>query len=473
MSAAATIRSARVGAGRRLPVPVLLALCAGCVGAPSAEVGRPDRGARPAEYGAAAAGTAAQADRFAPLAPGRALTLDECLRLARTGRRSLRAAERRVLIARDRIEEARSYGQPQHVAEGKIGERSNDPGARLGGDPVITGEREVWTAQVAMLVPIYNFGGAAGRLDGARAEAEIAAADAERAGQDLELAVRSAYFRVLEARSIRSVVEDSLRVVGRQVEVARDFAAQGLVAQSDVLTAEVQLATRRQEQSQAQGNLALAVATLNRVLGLPVERPTEVVEVTDAPGWTGSCEEAVRRAAEHRPDLQALAQRIDVEAAGYRVARAALFPGLYAFGAYDHSSDDFLLHQNWLTGGFGVQWSLFDGGATWAKIRRQRTQIAEAEDLRAEGLAEAALAIRSAWLSLQEAAERAPVAAKSIELAAENLRVANDQYAQGLISSADLLTEEDRLSRARAAACRATYDQQEAYARLLHAVGGR
>jgi outer membrane protein TolC len=63
------------------------------------------------------------------------------------------------------------------------------------------------------------------------------------------------------------------------------------------------------------------------------------------------------------------------------------------------------------------------------------------------------------------------VARQAIGLAEENLRVARDQYGAGLVTTADLLVEEERLSSARPAYFRALYDYHDAVARLAHAVG--
>lgn len=53
----------------------------------------------------------------------------------------------------------------------------------------------------------------------------------------------------------------------------------------------------------------------------------------------------------------------------------------------------------------------------------------------------------------------------------ENLRIVRDQYGEGLLTSADILIEEDRLARSRSNYFRSLYDYHESYARLINAVG--
>ncbi len=82
------------------------------------------------------------------------------------------------------------------------------------------------------------------------------------------------------------------------------------------------------------------------------------------------------------------------------------------------------------------------------------------------------LQVKQAFLGVREAAERIPVARKSIEEAEENLRMVRDQYAQGLRTSAEVLIEEDRLARARSSYYGSLYDYHDAFARLTNAIGG-
>ena len=56
----------------------------------------------------------------------------------------------------------------------------------------------------------------------------------------------------------------------------RDRFETGLVVQSDLLAAEVQLAEFRQQEVQAAGDLVTAYAFLNTALGLPVQTPQKV-----------------------------------------------------------------------------------------------------------------------------------------------------------------------------------------------------
>ena len=150
---------------------------------------------------------------------------------------------------------------------------------------------------------------------------------------------------------------------------------------------------------------------------------------------------------------------------------AGLRPRIYAFADYNASSDDFLLNQQWLSGGVALQFPLYDGGAVHARLRRQSKEMAEIADLRDDRVDDIVLDVKRAFLRAREARLRLPVARKSIELATENLRMTKDQYAQGLVTTTDVLTEEERLARVKSNYFQARYANHEAYAQLQHATG--
>lgn len=401
------------------------------------------------------------------------LTLEQCLQIARENSRRLSIATRRVLIADDRVDEVIAGILPRLEAEGRFTARNNDAGVQRPGQPGISfQEREVATGTLSAIVPLYSFGRAENAYDAAKLGVRVAELDARRLEQDLELAVRDAYFRLLEAEKIATVVEDSIQALEQQLVIARDFFAQQLVSKSDVLSVEVQLAERQQERILAGNNVELARVALNRVLGMDVDRRTEVQDVLETSTWRGELRDILRLAIEHRPDLEAARQRIAVAQAQYRATRAEFFPVIFAFGSYNYTSDEFQLNDDWVSGGAAIRVPIFDGGVTWTRLQQRRREIDEAVDLRDEQIDDVLLDVRQAFLDQRAAAERIPVARKATELAEENLRIVRDQYAQGLLTSVDVLLEEERLSRARSSYYRALYAYHLAQARLGNALGG-
>ena len=67
------------------------------------------------------------------------------------------------------------------------------------------------------------------------------------------------------------------------MKTAQSFFRNGVVDKNDVLRAEVQLAEVRQRLIIAENAVELATSVFNSVLGINVNHPTEVIDVTEAP----------------------------------------------------------------------------------------------------------------------------------------------------------------------------------------------
>lgn len=412
--------------------------------------------------------------------PAANVTLEECVRLALSRNGGIRIADRRVLIAQDRVREAWSIDLPKLTAQGRfdIQEKKRVPAYMVPAQTATGGrtripfiDRDVASVSTTLLVPIYNFGAGYHQREAARIGVDVAGLTAERARQDLVMNVKQAYFRVLEAQKIRGVVLESIQTVTRQLEIARDFFGQGLVAKSDVLVVEVQLAERQLQLNQAENNIQLAMATLNRLIGEPVTRELRLQDVFEVPPWKGNFDVVFFTAIQLRPDLEALRRQIAIVEQQYRATRANLAPQFSGFITYNYTDTKNVQDRDSAVGGFVADWSVFDGGLTLAQMARLSKEINEAIDAQSETEKDIILDVKQAYLNLNYAAAQIPVAKKSIELAEENLRITRDQYSQGLLTSEDVLLQEERLAQARSNYYQALYGYHQAFAVLANTIG--
>jgi len=430
------------------------------------------------------------------------MTLEECIQLAVAHHGSLRIADRRILIAQDRVLEAWAVDLPKLTAQGRFDIREKETVASSAGSTAaaaagtiqarsgstVTGsnlsssstssssrrtsvDRDITSGSITAIVPIYNFGLGYHQRQAARYGVEVAEFTAARTEQDLILSVSQAYYRILEAQKIKWVVEESIKTVERQLAVARDFLSQGLVAKNDVLVVEVQLAQRHQELIQAENNIQLAIATLNRLMDQSVTRDTKVVDVLEVQPWKGSFDTVFRLAINNRPDLAALRRLVRIAEENYRTSRAGLAPQISIYGTWSFADVDKVKDKDSGVGGIIADWSVFDGGFTYAQMAERAKLINEAIDQQSEQEKDIILDVKRAYLNLNEAVEQIPVARKNVELAVENMRITRVQYDQGLMTSADVLLEEQRLSQARSSYYQALYKYHESYAVMVNAIG--
>jgi len=450
-----------------LIVAALVAESAALAQAPPARAADPARTAQPSSNAAAAEPE---------------MSLADAIRAALENNRNVGIARRRIGIAEDRLSEAKSGDWPRLTFDGSTVQR-NEPAASVlppafaatfglpPGSGLSQGDLYTASTRTALVLPLTDFGRTSNLKESARVGVDVARYNSERTEQDITLQVSQGFYRVLQAQKIRQVVLESIATVQQQLRDAEAFLAQGLVASSDVLSAQVRLAERQQDLIQAEANLQVATATLNRVMGADLNRKPRLKDVAGTPPWSGNYDVLLQSAHQNRSDLKAARLQMLSSEADLRIARADNYPRLNAYAEYDTNSTSILLHKEWAAAGLTMSMTLFSGGAQSAVVQRRQKELLEAQDLFLERQDNISLDVKQAYLAAGQTFDSVRVAEKNQQLAAENLRILRDRYTQGLVTSTDVLAAEDSASRARSNYFQALYDFHSALARLDNVIG--
>jgi len=274
--------------------------------------------------------------------------------------------------------------------------------------------------------------------------------------------VQAAYYRLLNASAQDTAARASLANAEAVQQAAEERLRNGLATLPDVLEARSATAQSQYdlqavlgEEESARGDLATALgaraATMIRV------EPLGEVPTPESIGETA--EQAIYRALERRPDLQAELAGIRVAQAQQKEARAAYYPSLN-FRANPSAQSLYIEQQTlrWghtadLTGGFALSlsWTVFDGGA-----RRSRLLQAEAEIRRAESQVGAARdniedEVWTAYSNLNTAFRQRGAAAALLESATQSYAAALESYNYGVRNLLDVTAAQKVLAGARSA----------------------
>ncbi len=289
--------------------------------------------------------------------------------------------------------------------------------------------------------------------------------------QQVRFEVIRAYYGVLVASARKDVAEEAVKMAESDMKRIRDRFQKGLVVESDLLAAEVQLAEFRQQLIDAQGDMAIAYASLNTALGLPVDTPQKVTgELADKRFEAGKQEELIRLALLHRPDFIRSGYNVQLNKEGVAGAKREYLPRLDLFGNYGMSGKDLSSGSSDYTIGASLTFNIFDPGRT-ARISKARAaqSMATAEQ---ENLANhIRLEVVRAYQQYISARERLVVARQVIDQATETHRIVQNRYREGLITITEVLRAETALVRARLNLVAARYDHYVSYAHVLLSVG--
>jgi outer membrane protein TolC len=326
--------------------------------------------------------------------------------------------------------------------------------------------------------PIYTGGRTLALTEAAAAEADAVVQDREVARNDVKLEITRAYWAIITARASLDVVGQALNRTAAHLADVRNQLNVGLIAPSDVLSAEAQRARQQMLHIEARNIVETTSVEFRRLVGLPPETDFALADLLQRPAAPPrEIAAAVDAARANRAERRSLEIRLGGAADRVSAAAAGRLPILTARGGYDLARPNpriFPLQAAWKPSwelGVNLNWSLFDGG-------RVRAEVAEADANRRaleerlkeiDATIDAEVRQRAADLDSAEAAIEAAEA--EVRAAAEARRVIAERFAAGVATNTDVLTAQVALLQAELDRTRALANAQLAMARLDRALG--
>jgi outer membrane protein TolC len=154
-----------------------------------------------------------------------------------------------------------------------------------------------------------------------------------------------------------------------------------------------------------------------------------------------------------------------------RAAAAEFGPTVFGRAGYQYDSNGYNPNHNLFSLVFGGRINLFAGNADEV-ARRQANRLVDRKAAELALLKDTiALDVKAAHLALNEAVKRRMAAEKAVAAAAENLRIQDDRYREGIAISTEQIDAQALLTRAQTDLQNGSHDVYEARYRLLYARG--
>ena len=311
------------------------------------------------------------------------------------------------------------------------------------------------------------------RLRQAKRMDDVAQRKLQRADQELVMRVVNAYAGLLLAVKQQRVNEDALKTSQSILDRSQAHVQAGMAVESDLLGAQVNHASRREELILARNAVALARAQLDTEMGISPDTQFEPADLSsEKPLPDVALDELEKRALQQRPDLQAVILQQSVQADGVRAARASFGPRLNAIADWQLDNPRFAGGggNNWIAA-FEIQVDVFDGGAKRARLAREHALKSRIDALHEAAASGIRLEVRKAYLDFDAARQQVEVARAAAGQAKESLRIGQNRYEAGLSTITDLLRMQEAALRAQTDYWQSLYRLQTSYASLELATG--
>jgi outer membrane protein len=322
-----------------------------------------------------------------------------------------------------------------------------------------------FNARGLVTVPLYAGGKNTATRNAAKANTDAARQDDAAVRNALGFEVSRAFYTVLKTRQFIRAAEASVKSLEASLGVARKRLDGGTLLKSDVLDIEVRLAQAREDLVRARNANALALRSLRNLLGIDsgdfnVADTAPVSAAPDSGDFSG------------RPELAAARHRERAAQEQARVAKGGYLPRVSAFGSGDYDYGLKYEHGggSWTAGAL-LQWDLWDGKLTRAKVKEANANLESAREEQRKLRLALDLEVEQARLDLKAANERLSVTEQAVAQATESARLTRARFEQERALSKDLIDAETALVAARVRRAEAEADRQIAVAALRKGLG--
>jgi outer membrane protein len=286
-----------------------------------------------------------------------------------------------------------------------------------------------------------------------------------------------AYYSVLKAKKIQSVLEDTVTLLLSHENVAKSFYEVGMTPLNDLLKSQVELANSRQDLTIARNNLEVAKADFNNVLGRHVNAPFELDDILDYKPIAKDLSYYLDIAEKNRLEIKLSDLEIEIAEKEVELAKKDFYPTVSLSGTHYQRGTDWAVD-----GGKGISdptswnitaaasWNFWEWGKTCYGKKEKESQLQQAKLNKNDITDKIRFEVKQSFLRTKEAESNIMTVQKAIEQAKENLRISQERYKEQISTSTDVLDAQTLLSRTMTNYYNALYDFNISKASLSRAL---
>lgn len=417
------------------------------------------------------------------------LSLQQAILLGLKSDETLRQAGEGVTGAYAGLREARSGRLPSLSISGQYGRNVRKPvlflpsdmGDAFGGVTKIElGEDNDFTTAVQLTYNLWTSGrlsagiGATGEIVEAMKYLEVATAGVVR------FHVEQAYFAVLLSAMSLEIAEKAVAEAEENMRITSAGYKEGTVSRFDLLRAEVELENRRPQLVEAENVVEQSLVMLRRRCGIDPGSPVSLADSLEKVETEEDLDFYLALMRRENVYIRALDHQVAAMNHSLRLEQAQRYPVLQLGANYilmGQWSDKYLPEKKNLARSsavtLGFQVPIFNGLKTKARISRAKSDLRSAEIELEKTMRENEMAVRIAYLALENAIAALRGREETVDLAEETYRLALVRIKNGLATPVERLDAELAMTMARGQMAQALYACNMARAQLELAVGMR
>ncbi len=292
---------------------------------------------------------------------------------------------------------------------------------------------------------------------------EIAELQKMRTSEYVAFQVKQTYMELALAYDAKEVIDRALATSAEGLKRAQSFYDEGLIQRTDLLDAQIFNSKLETDLSQATNSIQDISDRLSLVMGTETGIQYTIDKVTETAEADFSYNDL-------RTDFVAMNKAIEAQTMMKQASKMNFLPKLNAFGSYQYNDSKFAQFDkgSYLVG-IKLSWNIFNGmrdkrsiNISNYEIQRLNTQLSQQKD-------EAKAELMKSTRALETLSKETVNNQQMVEQAREALRILQDRYSEGLVSTTDLLRSQTQLAQTELALTQSVFKKNvtKAYIELL------
>jgi outer membrane protein len=286
--------------------------------------------------------------------------------------------------------------------------------------------------------------------------AEATAYDSRAQKASLKVQIATAYWNLYQAYQAAQFMQENLDRVNLHYKQAEDMLSQGMLTQSDVLSAKVQVSNAQLMLLDAQNAARLAAVALNNVLGVPLNTEYTITSIPQTGDTTMTdISSLLHTALENRSELRSFKLKEEAADAAVAAAWGAYLPQVFLVGDFYYQRPNQRIQppvdafRNTWDAGIQLSLPIWNWGQTESKVDEARAQRSQAQLAERQAADAVYLDVTQSYLNFKQAKDKIAVAQTAVNDAEESYRISDQKFKVGLVTNTDLMDAELALLQAK------------------------
>lgn len=391
-------------------------------------------------------------------------TLEDCLNIAYKQNKTLLSAKAEKDLAKLNIKKAIAVCLPGIDAKSTYYKYGLLPA-----DSKLTENN--YQNQISLTQPIFNRGTFI-LYQQAKISVKAQRNNLEEEMNSLTLNVKESFYNLLKSRRIIELNQKAVELMEEHLKNAKALFNNGMVVETDVLSAEMELAKAQKNVLIAEQAENLSQRNLYIVMGIDLDTTIQLNENLNTANFLLQSSDFYKdKTLINRPLLKKAKEDIKISRESIALNKAGSWPVFSAYANYNWTGPTFLPKDDSWDAGINVTINLFNGGLNRLEIKETEYKYEQAKHGLWQIEQSVFLETESAYLKLKETSELININEKIYNIADKNYELTQKRYAEGLVPNTTVLEAYTSLLEAQINKFSAEYDYRISIAKLEKAVG--